>query len=289
MGSYLPFVRFCAMPHFTPIPMNTNYGVNRCKLASGLLRRYCPAMNSDVSSSEAPRMFPHTRWSLVLAARQAWSPESEAALDNLCRVYWYPLYAYARRCGLASQDAKDLTQEFFRRLLEKRWLDDVDRAKGRLRTFLLVALKNLMRKEWRRAAAQRHGGGHIHVPFDTTLAEGRYAADGHSLTPEEAFDQQWAFTLLEVTVSRLRAEFAAAGKPEDFDTLKPCLMAARGTIDYAMVADQLGINAGAARVAVHRLRKRFRELYRQELAQTLSADTDIEEELRHLAAALARR
>jgi DNA-directed RNA polymerase specialized sigma24 family protein len=117
-------------------------------------------------TSDAPRTFPHTRWSLVLAARQAWSPESEAALDSLCRVYWYPLYAYARRCGLASQDAKDLTQEFFCRLLEKRWLDDVDRAKGRLRTFLLVALKNLMRKEWRRAAAQRHGGGHVHVTFD---------------------------------------------------------------------------------------------------------------------------
>jgi DNA-directed RNA polymerase specialized sigma24 family protein len=247
------------------------------------------AMSSDVSSSEAPRMFPHTRWSLVLAARQAWSPESAAALETLCRVYWFPLYAYVRRCGLSPHDAQDLTQEFFRRLLEKRWLNDVDRAKGRLRTFLLVALKNLMRKEWRRAAAQRRGGGHVHVPFDTTVAEGRYAADGHSLSPEDTFDQQWAFALLEVTVNRLRAEFATAGKPEDFETLKPCLMVARGAIDYAAVASLLAKNEGAARVAVHRLRKRFRELYREELAQTLSAEADIEEELRHLAAALGRQ
>ena len=246
-------------------------------------------MNSDVSSSEAPYMFPHTRWSLVLAARQVWSPESAAALETLCRVYWYPLYTYVRRRGLSPHDAQDLTQEFFRRLLEKHWLDDVDHAKGRLRTFLLVALKNLIRKEWRRAAARRHGGGHVHVPFDTTVAESRYAADGHSLSPEETFDQQWAFALLEVTVDRLRAEFATAGKPEDFDTLKPCLMAARGAIDYAAVAKRLAMNEGAARVAVHRMRRRFRELYREELARTLSADADLEEELRHLAAALGRQ
>src|SRR5271169_4149136 len=137
-------------------------------------------MSSQVSDSDAPRVFPNTRWSVVLAATQQPSPESAAALEALCRAYWYPLYAYVRRSGQAPHDAQDLTQEFFRRLLEKRWLDSVDREKGKLRTFLIVALKGFMSKEWRRASAQRRGGGQTHVQFDTAFAESRYAADGPS-------------------------------------------------------------------------------------------------------------
>ena len=244
-------------------------------------------MSSPAPTSETPRLFPNTRWSVVLAARQPASPESAAALEALCRAYWYPLYAYVRRCGQAPPDAQDLTQEFFCRLLEKRWLDSADRDKGRLRVFLVVALKHFMRNEWRRASAQRRGGGGTHVPIDSAFAEGRYAADSHTLAPDETFDQQWALTLLELTVNRLRAEFAAAGKPREFEALKDCLVAERGAIDYAETAHRLGVNEGAARVAVHRLRKRFREVYRGEVAQTLAEGADVDAELRHLATALA--
>ena len=246
-------------------------------------------MNNQMTSSEAPRVFPLTRWSVVLAARQGASPESAAALEAICAAYWYPLYAYVRRCGQSPPDAQDLTQEFFRRLLEKRWLDDADRDKGRLRTFLIVALKHFMSKEWRRASAQRRGGGEVHAPLDTAFAESRYAADRHALAPDETFDQQWALTLLDLTVTRLRGEFLAADKPADFDALKDSLMAARGAIDYASVAKRLGVTEGAARVAVHRLRKRFREVFREEISRTLAADADLEEETRHLASALARQ
>jgi len=246
-------------------------------------------MSRLTSSSEAPRIFPPTRWSLVLAATRQEAPESAAALEAICRAYWYPLYAYVRRCGQPAHDAQDLTQEFFCRLLEKRWLAAADREKGKLRSFLIVALKNFMSKEWRRASAQRRGGAQAPVPLDTTFAESQYATDNSALAPEETFDRQWALTLLNLTVERLRAEFAAAGKPGDFDALKGCLLAARGSVDYALLAAKLGVNAGAARVAAHRLRKRFREIYREEISQTLADGADVEGELRHLAAALARQ
>lgn len=245
-------------------------------------------MSSHTPASEAARVFPHTRWSVVLAATQKDTSESAAALEAICRAYWYPLYAYVRRCGQPAHDAQDLTQDFFRCLLEKRWLDSADPAKGKLRTFLIVMLKNFMSKEWRRASAQRRGGGQAQAQFDTSFAESLYAADTSSLTPDDTFDRQWALTLLNLTVERLRAEFTAAGKPGDFDALKDCLMAERGRIDYAKVAVRLDMNEGAARVAVHRLRKRFREIYREEISQTLTDGTDVDGELRHLAAALGR-
>jgi RNA polymerase sigma-70 factor (ECF subfamily) len=209
-------------------------------------------------------------------------------LEAICRAYWYPLYAYVRRCGQSPHDAQDITQEFFCRLLEKRWLDAADREKGKLRTFLIVMLKKFMSKEWRRALAQRRSGGHAHVQFDTIFAESRYAADSHALSPDETFDRQYALTLLDLTMNRLRADFVGAGKPGDFDVLKSCLTAERGTIDYAAVAQRLGVTEGAARVAAHRLRKRFREIYREEISHTLANGADLEAEMRHLAAALAR-
>jgi RNA polymerase sigma factor (sigma-70 family) len=242
-------------------------------------------MTSD--SSAAPRIFPNTRWSVVLAARQH-SPESAAALEGICRAYWYPLYAYVRRCGQAPHDAQDLTQEFFCRLLEKNWLDAADREKGKLRTFLIVTLKNFMANEWRRASAQKRGGGQAAAQFDTAFAESRFATDSAALAPDEAYDRQWALTLLDLTVNRLRGEFATAGKLGDFDALKNSLLGDRGSLDYAAIAKQLGVNEGAARVAVHRLRKRFREIYREEISQTLTDGADLETELRHLAGALAR-
>jgi len=247
-------------------------------------------MSSSTSSNGPPRNFPHTRWSVVLAATRKGAPESVAALESLCHGYWFPLYAYVRRCGQSHHDAQDLTQEFFRRLLEKRWLDSADREKGKLRTFLIVALKHFMSHEWRRASAQRRGGGQSPVPFDTEFAESRYAADPSAkLGADDTFDKQWALALLDLTLNRLRVEFAAAGKPGDFEVLKGCLMAASGAIDYPTVATRLGLNEGATRVAVHRLRKRFRQIYREEISQTLANEDDVDEELRHLAAALVQK
>ena len=159
----------------------------------------------DASEHAAP-LFVTTRWSVVLAAQDKNSPGAAAALETICRAYWYPLYAYVRRSGQSPHDAQDLTQEFFCRLLEKRWLDSADREKGKLRTFLIFALKNFMSKEWRRASAQKRGGGQAHAQFDTAFAESRFAADSNSLAPDETFDQQWALTLLDLTVNRLRAE-----------------------------------------------------------------------------------
>jgi RNA polymerase sigma-70 factor (ECF subfamily) len=245
-------------------------------------------MNSDATSGAAPRVFPNTRWSVVLAAGRA-TPESTAALETLCRAYWQPLYAYVRRCGQSPHDAQDLTQEFFHRLIQKKWLASADREKGRLRTFLIAALKHFAANEWRKQAAQKRGGGQAHTPLDTAIAESSFAADTRSLAPDDLFDRQWAMRLLELTISRLGAEFSAAGKPQEFDALKNCLLSVKSTIDYAAVARQLGSSEGAARVAVHRLRKRFREIYREEISQTLAAGEDVDAEMRHLAAALARQ
>jgi RNA polymerase sigma-70 factor (ECF subfamily) len=225
----------------------------------------------------------------VLAARQESSPEGAAALEAVCRAYWYPLYAYVRRCGQSPHDAQDLTQEFFRLLLEKRWLEDADREKGRLRSFLITALKRFMAKEWRRISADRRGGGQPHLTIDTDFAESRYAADpGAQFAPDEVFDRQWAFRLLELTMERLQAEFKAAGKADQFVVLSAFLTLARERIDYGTAASRLAISEGAARVAVHRLRRRFRELYREELSQTLPDGADLDAELHHLAEALAR-
>lgn len=246
-------------------------------------------MADTLPSSIAPQAFPHTRWSVVLAATRESSPESVVALETLCRAYWYPLYVCVRRFGHTQHDAQDLTQEFFCRLLQKRWLRTADPSKGRLRTFLITALKRFMANEWRRAVAGKRGAGKVPVPIDSTFAESRYVAEpGGHCAPEEAFDRQWALTLLELTTQRLQAEFAAAGKARDFAALKHCLAAAHGTIDYPALTRQLGISEGAARVAAHRLRKRFRELYREEIAHTLAGDTDLEAELRYLAQVLAR-
>jgi len=246
-------------------------------------------MAGQTSSSTQPGAFPPTRWSLVLAARQRPSPASAEALEAVCRAYWYPLYAYVRRCGSSPPDAQDTTQEFFRRLLEKRWLDQADRDKGRLRTFLITALKHFMAKEWRRQSAQKRGGGQDCIPMDTEFAESRYAADASvASAADEVFDRQWALTLLELAMDRLQSEFATAGRAGDFAVLKQFLAVSHAAIDYRSAAARLNISEGNARVAVHRLRKRFRELYREEISQTLPDGADLDAELRHLANALAR-
>lgn len=223
----------------------------------------------------------------MLSATCDTTTAADEAIASICRAYWYPLYAFTRRSGCSPHDAQDLTQEFFGRLLEKRWLDSADRKKGRLRTFLIVAMKRLMAKERRSAGALRRGGKHALVSFDVESAEGRYIKDpATSLSAGEIYDRQWAVTLLDLTTDRLRDEFAATGRVRDFEILKECLMAPRGGIDYSDIAGRLDVSEGAARVTIHRIRKRFRRIYRLEIAHTLSEETDLEEEMRHLARAL---
>ncbi len=233
-------------------------------------------------------MFLTTHWSVVLAARNKSSPESAAALEALCSAYWYPLYAYVRRQGHSPHDAQDLTQEFFARLLQKDYLKAAAREKGRFRTFLIVALKRFLANEWDRLRAQKRGGGQAVVPLDTEVAEQRYRVEPvEGATADRVFERRWALTLLDRTMARLREEFSSMGKNQDFDCLKSCLTAERGEISYAEIATKLGISEGAARVAVHRLRRRFREVFREEIAHTVSSAEEIDEEVRYLMGVLA--
>jgi RNA polymerase sigma-70 factor (ECF subfamily) len=242
-------------------------------------------------SSEAGEhraVFVTTHWSVVLSARQKDSPQALAALETLCRTYWYPLYAYVRRQGHSPPDAQDLTQEFFARLLQKEYLKAAAREKGRFRTFLIVALKRFLANEWDRVRAQKRGGGQPLLSLDTELAEERYRIEpAEGSTAERVFERRWALTLLDRTMTRLREEFAAAGKVCEFARLKVCLTAERGEICYGDIAAALGMNEGAARVAVHRLRKRFREVFREEIAHTVSSAGEIDEEVRYLMSVLA--
>ncbi len=230
-----------------------------------------------------------TRWSVVLKARSEPSSDSRQALETLCRGYWYPLYAYVRRVGQTPHDAQDLTQEFFARLLEKGWLLAASPDNGRFRTFLLMALKRFMANEWHRATAQKRGGTICPLPLDTTDAEQRYAGEPVTvLAPDEIFERRWAMTLLDQALQRLGADFAEAGKSEEFECLKPWLAADRGEIPYGELAAILRSSEGAARVAIHRMRKRFRQLFREMIAHTVAEGEDVDEELRHLVAVLSR-
>ena len=234
-------------------------------------------------SATGPSLFLTTHWSVVLAAKDKSSPESAAALELLCRAYWYPLYAFVRRQGHSATDAQDLTQEFFARLLAKEYLQAADREKGRFRTFLRVALRRFLANEWDRARRLKRGGGHTPLPLDTTDAEHRYQAEGDdALPPDRLYERRWARALLEQALARLRAEYAAAGRTADFEQLKEALTAERGAIGYRDLAAALDMSEGAARVAVHRLRKRFREVFRATVAETVCSPEEVEDELRYL-------
>jgi RNA polymerase sigma-70 factor (ECF subfamily) len=232
-------------------------------------------------------VFQTTRWSLVLKARA--DIDSDAALETLCRNYWYPLYAFARRSGHDEHAAQDLTQEFFARLLQKNWLRDVDPHRGKFRSFLLMALKRFMANEWDRSQRQKRGGGKAVVPLDTAEAETRYRSESlTSMDDHLLFDRRWALTLLEQSLQRLEAESVTAGKASEFEVLKSCLIAERGQFDCASAAATLGSSEPTVRVAVHRLRKRYREIFREEIAHTLTDPADMEDEVRHLINVLAQ-
>jgi RNA polymerase sigma-70 factor (ECF subfamily) len=232
--------------------------------------------------------FPTTRWSVVVAAGDPNRKEARSALGSLCENYWYPLYAYLRRRGHSADQAQDLTQEFFIRVLEGRYLDRADPEKGRFRSFILTSLKFFVADEADRQRARKRGGG-MSVPMEFSTGEEWYRREpAHDETPERIFERRWALSLLNRVVEKLREEFVQHGRPEHFERLKVFLLG-QPDASYASLAWEMNTSEGALKVAVHRLRRRYRELFRQEIADTVADPEDVEAELRYLAAVLARK
>ncbi len=244
------------------------------------------------ASPAKPSRFASTRWSVVLAAGDAGSPQSRQAMAALCETYWYPLYAYVRRRGYDSATAEDLTQAFFTRLLDKGDLRQVSPERGRFRSFLLASMKHFLSNEWDRTRAAKRGGGRAHFSIDSAGAEQRYGlASADSQTPEALFEKQWALALLDRVDRALRQEFVQVGKEEQFDRLRTRLTGDRpegqtGADSYRRLAEELGMSEGAVKVAAHRLRKRFQRRLREEIAQSVDEEADIDEEIRSLFDAL---
>jgi RNA polymerase sigma factor (sigma-70 family) len=233
--------------------------------------------------------FVSTRWTVVLSARDPSSPHAATALEALCRAYWYPLYAYVRRGGHSPPDAQDFTQEFFAQLLEHNWVARADRHKGRFRSFLLLAMKRFLANEWDKAKTLKRGGQVGLVPLQLDTAENRYSREPvDTSTPEQVFEKQWALALLDSVLNGLRDEYARDGKAVLFDALKPCLIGSRESQPYAALATELGMTEGAVKVAVCRLRGRYRERLKAEIAHTVASPAEVDEELRHLFRVLAR-
>jgi len=230
--------------------------------------------------------FVTTHWSVVLTA-QGSSPEAEAALEKLCRTYWWPLYGFVRRNGYKPEEAQDLTQGFFAMLLERRDLDVVRKEKGRLRSYLLVSLKNFLGKARRRQMAVKRGEGRPLVPLDELLARERADLEpADNLSADRIYERRWALTLLEQVLARLEAEYQAAGNSKLFDQLKELLADEPGRKSQAEIAAELGMTENAVKQAFHRLRQRYRQLLRDEIAQTVAVLGDVEDELRHFISVL---
>jgi RNA polymerase sigma factor (sigma-70 family) len=239
----------------------------------------------SMDNSLQSKNFPTTRWTVVLHAGGDEPAQARAALAQLCQAYWYPLYSFVRHRGHSPHDAQDLTQAFFARLLEKRGLGSVDPEQGRFRTFLLASLKNFLANDRDRSHARKRGGGQTIVSLEQGVGESRYQLEPrHDLTPERHFERQWAVTLLNQVLATLRDEYHAEGKGDLFEELKAVLTGEAGA--YADIATRLRRSEGAIKVAVHRLRHRYRELIRARIAETVD-DGDVEGELRHLMAALS--
>ena len=235
-----------------------------------------------------PSQFPTTRWTLVVAAGDPHRKEARSALVSLCENYWYPLYAYLRRRGYPADQAQDLTQEFFIRVLEGRYLDRADPEKGRFRAFLLTSMKFFLADEADRNRAQKRGGGTV-LSLEFSSGEDRYQREpAHDETPERIFERRWALSVLDRVVEKLRNEFVQHGRSEHFERLKVFLLG-QSDAPYAALAREMNTSEGALKVAIHRLRKRYRELFRQEIADTVADSAEVEPELRFLAAALTRK
>ena len=232
--------------------------------------------------SGSPR-FVTTRWTLVCAARDGEAPSSAAALEDLCRTDWYPLYAYARRRGYSAPEAEDLTQEFFRRLIEKHYLKAADHEKGKFRTFLLVAMKRFLAKEWHRSQARKRGGGQAHFSIDAAWAEEMYHLEPvDRVTPESLYERRWALLVLERALAAVRHDMEQAGRGDLFEALKDALTGNRTTQSYAEIGSAFQLSEGAVKATVHRLRKRFRKHLHEVIADTVREDEDVEEEIRLL-------
>lgn len=229
------------------------------------------------------REFCTTHWSVVLASRDPNLPGATAALECLCRSYWYPLYAYLRRDGYSPHDAQDLTQEFLTRLIVHQDLRAVEPGRGKFRSYLLVTLKHFLSDERKRARAQKRGGGHPPISIDEAAAESRYWIEpADAATPETVFERQWGLVLLERVLERLGRRYAERGKVALFNALSPCLAGSRQEVSHARIATGLGVSEASLKIAVHRMRKEFGVLLRAELAQTVGSKAEIDDELRRL-------
>jgi RNA polymerase sigma-70 factor (ECF subfamily) len=238
-------------------------------------------MSSDRIAQDP--VFATTHWSAVLQAGRPDSPETARALAELCRVYWYPLYAYVRRQGFDVPTAQDLTQDFFAKMLEKNYVGIADRKRGKFRWFLLTAFKCFLANEWDRARAQKRGGGAKPLSLDEMTAEERYRQEpADMLTADQLYDRRWALDLLGRARRRLRDEFAAAGKAERLPHFEPFLSGGPAANDYAQAAAKLGSNEAAIRQEAHRFKKRFGELLREEVARTVAQPDEVADELRYL-------
>jgi RNA polymerase sigma-70 factor (ECF subfamily) len=241
---------------------------------------------SQARLDNAGGTFATTQWSVVLTAQDR-SPAADAALEKLCRVYWWPLYGFVRRNGYNPEEAQDLTQGFFELLLRRRDLDVVRREKGRLRSYLLVSLKNFMAKARRRELAIKRGEGQTLVPLDELLArESSGAEPSDSLTADRIFERRWALMLLEQVLTRLESEYRSGGNGRLFECLKEFLSDEPGQRSQAEIGVELGMTENGVKQAFHRLRRRYRELLRDEIAQTVAVHGDVEDELRHFISVL---
>jgi RNA polymerase sigma-70 factor (ECF subfamily) len=241
----------------------------------------------DSSVTSGGRRFATTRWSLVAAAGQLSSPDAQEALATLCQTYWYPLYAYARRVTPSVHDAQDLTQAFFAEFVEKEYLKDADPQRGKFRSFLLIAFKHFLSKQRDRANARKRGGGQHLLSLDFQAGEHRYSLEPASQsTPETIYERRWALELLDQALARLRQEFISAGKVKLFDCLKGTLQGDGPKDSYAQTGTELGLSEQAVKVAVYRLRRRYQELIRALVAETVTTPDEIEDELRDLFAAV---
>jgi RNA polymerase sigma-70 factor (ECF subfamily) len=232
--------------------------------------------------------FATTRWSVVLSAQDKQSSQYRQALDGLCQTYWYPLYAFVRRQGCSADEAADLTQGFFARCLEKDWLDSVDQSKGRFRSFLLAAMKHYISNVRARERARKRGGGKRIFSLDRETAETQYRIEPETqATPEQLFERQWALALLDTVIKDLQQHYQNEGKAEIFDSLKPCLVGQTDSLPTSELAVRFQCTEGSVRVMVHRLKKRYRELLRQHIGDTVAKPEDVEAEMQHLKAVLS--
>ncbi len=234
------------------------------------------------------REFTTTHWSVVVAAREPDAPQAAAALAELCRTYWYPLYAFVRRKGHSSHDAQDLTQAFFARLLEKNYVAQADRERGRFRSYLLAALTHFLADEWDKAHRLKRGGGREMISFDAASAEERYRLEPiDQLDAAKLYERRWVTTLFNQVLARLEDEFRDSGKGGLFGQLKGSLLAEDSGMSYAELGTRLGLTEDAVKQAVHRMRRRYRELFREEIAQTVAGPGEVDDELKHLYAVLS--